>query len=193
MGAGEREGEAPLLPERDDAGEREGASDGVAPGVRVPPITLGSNAVGNAGIVGPLAVGVGATDALTAKTVRDQEGEVEGKAVRVDEALPRGEDDTDGDLVAATLRVAKMEREIERVCVAVARGEAEPEAVRLGEGLPEGVVEEDGQRLPVAVGGGEREAEGQLVTVTDAAAERVAALGLPHVVRVPPHRLGPRS
>ena len=59
----ERVGESVRGGEADAEGEREGLGEKEARGVRVPPTTLGSKAVGKAGTVGPFAVGV--TSAVT--------------------------------------------------------------------------------------------------------------------------------
>jgi hypothetical protein len=111
------------LGEADGTREAEGASEAVAPGVRVPPITLGSNAVGYAGSVGPFAVALGACcvpegDARP-ETVTDGElvGDAEGRRDTVKDVLPEDvlDDVVDGEIVG----VAAVDRDPLRVAEAL--------------------------------------------------------------------------
>lgn len=157
--------------------EREGASEGVGGALSLRVV---------------LSVRVGLS--VTASPVRVKLTQAEAVVEWLADALTRREEVCKGVAVSKNVPEAHTLRVMLRVCVSVTRAEAEAEVAPLGEGDAEVEAEAERQRLPVAVGCSERDPPVLPEKELDTEAEpEVAAERVPKGVRVPPHRLGPRS
>lgn len=161
----------------DGTKEREGASEGVGA-----PLSLRE----------VLSVRVGLS--VAASPVRVKLTQAEAVVEWLADVLTRREGDCKGEAVSENVSEAHTLRVMLRVCVSVTRAEAEAEMAPLGEGDMEAEEDAERQRLPVAEGHGERDAPALPEKELDTEAEPEAAVErVPKGVRVPPHRLGPRS